>query len=280
MPLLRTFSLSPNQLIPTITSIPALVKLFLVLICVLFMMGLPAHGDLLTDIEVLANQAISSLQQGDFASSEQLWTEILKLNPDNSAVWSNRGNVRLSQNKIEEAIADFSRSISLTPDEPDPYLNRGIAYERLKEWDKAITDYDRVLEINRQDAYAYNNRGNAYSGKGDWQRALENYDRATKLDPKFAFARANSALTRYQLGEDDRAVREIKNLIRKYPNFADMRAALTAILWHQQKRGEAESNWVVVMGLDDRYQDLDWVQNIRRWTPRLVQELGEFLTLQ
>ncbi len=252
--------------------------LLILLLCVGWV--LPVQADLLAEVEGFANQAIESLQRGDFAASEQAWSEVLKLNPKNSAVWSNRGNVRLSQNNIEGAIEDFNRSIELTPNQPDPYLNRGIAYERLKEWDKAIADYDRVIEIEPQDAYAYNNRGNAYAGKQDWENALKNYDRAAELDPKFAFARANSALVRYQLGQDNRALREIKNLVRKYPNFADMRAALTAILWHQKKRGEAESNWVAVMGLDDRYKDLEWVENIRRWTPRLVTELSEFLQLK
>ncbi len=228
----------------------------------------------------IAKEAIVAFERGDLARAEELWTQLLVTNPRNSALWSNRGNGRLGQNNIDGSLADFNRSIELAPNSPDPYLNRGIAYERLQEWDKAIADYDRAISLNPRDAYAYNNRGNAYVGKGEWEKALENYDRAVSLDPKFAFARANRAIVRYQLGQDEQALREIKSLVRKYPNFADMRAALTAILWHQQKRGEAESNWVAVMGLDDRYQDLDWVENIRRWTPRLVKELADFLALR
>ena len=69
------------------------------------------------------------------------------------------------------------------------------------------------------------------------------------------------------------------NIVRKYPQFADMRAALTAVLWAEGKAGEAESNWVAVMGLDGRYQDIDWVRNVRRWPPAMVDALEQFLNL-
>jgi len=68
--------------------------------------------------------------------------------------------------------------------------------------------------------------------------------------------------------------------VRKYPNFPDARAALTAALWVQGKRGEAESQWVAVVGLDRRYKDLDWVKTVRRWSPRMVEALDSFLHLQ
>jgi hypothetical protein len=37
---------------------------------------------------------------------------------------------------------------------------------------------------------------------------------------------------------------------------------------------------VSVIGLDSRYRNLDWVQNIRRWPPSLVTALAQFLSLQ
>ncbi len=72
----------------------------------------------------------------------------------------------------------------------------------------------------------------------------------------------------------------MSNLVRKYPMFPDMRAALTAVLWEQGKQGEAESNWVAAVNMDNRYQDLDWLKNIRRWPPQMVAALDKFLNLK
>lgn len=230
-------------------------------------------------LEALDQQAFAAARQGDFAQAEQAWTEMLEIMPNNAAIWSNRGNVRVSQNKIEDAIADYNQAIELAPDAADPYLNRGTAWEAQEKWQAAIDDYNRVLDINPEDAAAYNNRGNAEAGLADWQNAIADYKKAFELNSNFAFARVNYALALYQDQQTDLAIKTLRDLTRKYPNFADARAGLTAALWAEGKPGEAESNWVAVTGLDSRYKDIDWVRNVRRWPPAMVKALATFLNL-
>ena len=229
--------------------------------------------------EAIAKKAFQSTDRGDFAQAEIYWTELITDFPRNPAVWSNRGNVRVIQNKLDAAIADFDQAIAITDRYPDPFLNRGIAYELKQDWQHAIADYNRVLEIDPQDPVAYNNRGNAEAGEHKWRAALADYEQASLLAPDFATARANLALVTYQIGDHQEALRQIRNLVRKYPTFADVRAAITAILWVEGQQGEAESNWVAAVGLDRRYQDLDWVASVRRWPTAMVKALEKFLTL-
>jgi tetratricopeptide (TPR) repeat protein len=243
--------------------------------------GLPSlTTQQLQQLDELGEQAFSATQQGDFATAENYWTKIIEQFSDNPAAWSNRGNARVSQNKLQEAIADYNKAIQLAPTATDPYLNRGTALEGLGKWNDAIADYNRVLELDPQDAMAYNNRGNAEAGLGRWEEAIADYKQSAQIASNFAFARANYALALYQTGRKDEATRQMRNIIRKYPQFADVRAALTAVLWEQGKRGEAESNWVAAVGLDRRYKDLNWVANIRRWPPTMVAALEKFQQLQ
>lgn len=228
----------------------------------------------------LRQKAFANTDKGDFATAEGYWTQLIELWPENPVGWSNRGNSKVSQNKLEEAIADFNKSIELAPNAADPYLNRGTAYEGQGRWEEAIADYERVLELDPNDAMAYNNLGNAKAGQGKWEDAIAYYKKATELASNFAFARANYALALYQTGETEEAIRTMRNIVRKYPQFPDMRAALTAALWQQGKQGEAESNWVATVGLDGRYRDLNWVKTIRRWPPMMVDALEKFLKLQ
>lgn len=231
-------------------------------------------------LDELGNKAFAATNKGDFATAEKYWTQILEKFPDNAAVWSNRGNSRVSQNKLEQALADFNKSIELAPNVTDPYLNRGTALEGLGKWDAAIADYNRVLELDPNDAMAYNNRGNAEAGLEKWDRAIADYQKSAQIAPNFAFARANYVLALYETGEKDKAIKEMKNIIRKYPQFADVRAALTAALWVRGERGEAESNWVAAYGLDRRYKDMNWVRNVRRWPDSMANALEKFLKLQ
>ncbi|MBE9044197.1 tetratricopeptide repeat protein [Pleurocapsales cyanobacterium LEGE 10410] len=233
----------------------------------------------ITQGEKTAKKAFRAAERGDFAQAEIYWTDLVNKFPDNPAVWSNRGNVRIGQYKLTEAIADFNRSIEIAPEYPDAYLNRGIAYEGKKLWERAISDYNHVLEISPQDPVALNNRGNAKAGQQKWQDALKDYQKAANIAPTFPIARGNASLIQYQLGDRTEAIRNMRNLVRKYPMYSDMRAALAAALWVEGQQGEAESNWVAAVGLDNRYQDLDWIENIRRWPPLMVKALERFLNL-
>jgi tetratricopeptide (TPR) repeat protein len=230
--------------------------------------------------EKVAQEAFEATQQGDLAKAESLWTQLLPKFANNPAVWNNRGNIRLSLNKVDEAIADFNEAIKIIPSEIYPYLSRGIGYEMQGKWDQAIADYNKVLEIKPNEAVAYNNRGNAQAGQGHWQEAIKDYEKAVNLDENFAFAQGNLAIALYQVGEEERAIYLMKDLVKDFPMFADMRAALSAVLWETGKEGEAQSNWVAAMGLDQRYQDLNWVKNSRRWSPKLVTALEKFLENQ
>jgi tetratricopeptide (TPR) repeat protein len=231
-------------------------------------------------LDELAQKALSATEIGDFAIAETYWTQIIEQFPDNPAALSNRGNARVSQNKLEEAIADYNKAIELAPSATDPYLNRGAALEGLGKWEQAIADYNHVLELDPNDAMAYNNRGNAEAGLEKWEEAIADYRKSTEIAPNFAFARANYALALYQTGKTAEAIRTMRNIVRKYPSFADMRAALTAVLWEQGKHGEAESNWVAAVGLDQRYKDINWVAHVRRWPPLMVAALEKFQELK
>lgn len=240
---------------------------------------------LLSDKEVieyldnLKEQAFATTNAGQFDAAIANWSELIDYFPEKAELWSNRGNVYSAQNKMELAIADYNKAIELAPYAADPWINRGIAWEVLREWDKAIADYNEALKLEPDDAVAHNNRGNAQAGKGNWYGAIGDYNQATILNPRFAMAKANYALAVYQVGQLEQSITLMKRLAKRYPQFADIRAALTAALWLQGKSGEAESNWFAVEGLDSRYKDIDWVENVRRWPPSLVEGLRSFLLL-
>jgi tetratricopeptide (TPR) repeat protein len=240
----------------------------------------PSALDLFREINSLNEQALKAMANGDFQAAENDWTKIIERFPQNPAAWSNRGNARASQNKLEEALKDYNKAIEIAPGAIDPYLNRAAILEALGQWEDAIADCNYVLQIDPKEPVALNSRGNARAGQSNWQEALADFKQAVALDANYSFARNNYALALYQTGSQDEAIRTLRNLVRKYPKFADARAALTAALWMKGRQGEAESQWVSVVGLDSRYKDLDWLKNIRRWPPEVVAAMEKFLSLR
>ena len=248
----------------------------------------------------LFDQALTASRQGSFEQALPLWNQVLELAPEDAAAWSNRGNVQLALGDPQAAIADQSRAIALDPASPDPHLNRGTAEEALGQWQAAEADYrwilEHVLEAPGRDglgrdlsvrdpageprASALYNLGNVQGSLGDWQAARQSFEAAAEARPGFAMARSSAALAALQLGDFAVAERDLRNLIRRYPLFADSRAALTALLWQKGATGEAESHWAAASGLDPRYRQGEWLLQTRRWPPKPVAALEQFLALE
>jgi tetratricopeptide (TPR) repeat protein len=66
-------------------------------------------------LDELAQKAYSATNVGDLITAETYWTQIIEQFPDNPAALSNRGNARVSQNKLEEALQDYNKAIELAP---------------------------------------------------------------------------------------------------------------------------------------------------------------------
>lgn len=225
------------------------------------------------------DQALEASRAGRMAEALPLWNAVIAEAPREAAAWSNRGNVRLALGDPLGAIADQTRALELDPQAGDAHLNRGTAEEALGRWDEASADYEAVLRQQPDDASALYNLGNVAGSRGDWTLAREQFLAAAEARPGFAMARSSAALAALQLQQRDQAEVELRRLIRRHPLFADARAGLTALLWQKGASGEAESHWAAASGLDSRYRDLTWLRDVRRWPPRAVEALGQFLTL-
>lgn len=74
-------------------------------------------------------EALRAAVAGDLEKAEAMFSALLQEDPESASVWSNRGSVRVSLQKFEQAADDFTRAIALAPDAPVPFLNRAISYE-------------------------------------------------------------------------------------------------------------------------------------------------------
>ncbi|KAG0613233.1 hypothetical protein M758_6G086800 [Ceratodon purpureus] len=234
-----------------------------------------------------ANLFQEALNATTVEEEEKLWTQVIEkyggldaewVSDIVSRAWGNRGNSRSRQGKMEEALADFDRSIALAPYAADPVLNRGVTLESLGRYEEAAADYQAVLLAQPNDPAAWNNLGNVKAALGQYDEALSNYRRAVQLAPEFSFAAANYALILYQVGKENEAFKQFRSLLRRYPEFPDVRAALAVALYAQGLTAEAETNWGRLE--DGRYRDRNWVRYTRKWPPRLVKALEGFLDVK
>lgn len=80
-----------------------------------------------------------------FEEAEAALDKAVKYDKHNYEAFYHRGCVKMNQNKLKEAIADFKEAVELKPDYADAYFNIGRAYYLLNDEDTAC-DYYKLAE--------------------------------------------------------------------------------------------------------------------------------------
>eukprot|EP01041_Mallomonas_annulata_P001220 gene1220-2372_t len=237
--------------------------------------------------EILFSMVPSFLSRENIPLSVNIPTAVSKLHPlpeEELMTAYNRGNAYLISGQFADALREFNRAADISPNTADVFLSRGIVKEKLFEWQGALDDYRYANELFKKrpfsgdDPTCFSNIANAETGLDLWEDALKDYTYASRLRPDFVAPQLGRALVLYQLDKPKESVEYFKQLTIKYPAFADAQAALAVMLYEQGgvNNEDALDRWEIATEQDSRYMDVDWVENIRRWPPKLVHALEIF----
>ena len=83
-----------------------------------------------------------------------------------------KGLEHYQHSNYQQAIANFDAVLKLYPNFSMVYINRGNIFHILGNYEKAITDYNQSININPNFAEAYHNRGNSYYALQQYKNAI------------------------------------------------------------------------------------------------------------
>lgn len=86
-------------------------------------------------------------KQREFDRAEELYTEVILIDPRFGPAYSRRGQARLARHAIHEAIADFDAALVLNDTAAEAWWWRGDAHAINGQLDEAIDDYTRALAL-------------------------------------------------------------------------------------------------------------------------------------
>jgi len=120
---------------------------------------------------------------GQYDSAIAIFTKILvDLNPKHHESYYSRAIACNKKGLTDRAIADYTSAIRVKPNYTSAFTNRGNIYFNLNQFDKAIQDYSVVLRLDPENGTTYRNRSFAYFRKGDYARALSDAEQARALN--------------------------------------------------------------------------------------------------
>lgn len=160
-------------------------------------------------------RADRAMELNDYETIIEDLTNAIKIRPDNSLAYNNRGFSYGMIEKYDEAIKDLTRAIELAPDYITAYSNRGNTYSLMGKYDEAIRDYNIYIELKPDNAKVYNQRGCAYDKIGKYYEAIIDYSKAIELESDFAIAYLNRA-------DDYRVIKRYPKAIRDYNKYIEL----------------------------------------------------------
>ena len=95
--------------------------------------------------------------------------------------------------KNTEAVASFDKALVFEPNDAALWAQRGYALHQLGRTTEALASYDKAIDIdpNGADVYLWNKRGDALSQLGRYEEAVISYDKALAINPIDDYAKQN-----------------------------------------------------------------------------------------
>jgi len=103
--------------------------------------------------------------------------------PNLASALQQRATVYVSQQKFQEAIADYSEALKVKSNDPDIFERRAYAEMQLKDYDKALHDYNEAIKLSPEEPKYYQVRALIHQTKNNFKAAMADVDKTLKLDP-------------------------------------------------------------------------------------------------
>jgi len=216
--------------------------------------------------------AVQHHQAGDLHSAEQLYRQILQINPELAQVLHLLGLVALQLGKKDQAVEYMGEAIRLQPDLVEAHCNRGIALKALGKLPEAVASYRQALRFKPDYAEAHNNLGVVLQALGQLKEAAACYLEALRLQPAYAEAHNNLGMALEEQGKPAEAVRCYQEALRLQPHNPKAHHKLGVALEATGKLEEAIASFDQALRLQPVFAE---AHNHRGHACRLLGKLDE-----
>jgi tetratricopeptide (TPR) repeat protein len=130
------------------------------------------------------------------------------------------GNVRLAQERIDEAVSEYQLARQALPEEGVPVSNLANLLARHGRLQEAVDQFRAAQGLNSMDTYVYVGLGIALGRLGNLDSAKDEFDLALTIDPDNEGARTSLAHVFQLKGQLGQAIAEYQRVLASHPDSA------------------------------------------------------------
>ena len=128
-------------------------------------------------------KAQAAYQSGDYAAAIAAYTEAILSLPSDPELYYERGLSHYHDRGLVASLKDLDKAASLEPANPFRYSSRAYIKGKLGMIEEAIADYERTIDLDPEDAVAHNNLGLMQEQLGYQKKAKNHFSKADALAP-------------------------------------------------------------------------------------------------
>jgi tetratricopeptide (TPR) repeat protein len=167
------------------------------------------------------------------------YSETIRLDPDMAEARNNLGLALEARGRQAEATMQYRVALRIQPDYVDARYNLANALARQGNLKDAITEYRATLALRPDLSEARNNLGMAIERTGDIDGAIAVYEEALRVSPEFVNPYINLGSALRARGRLDDATDRYRQALRLAPTNAEAHYGLANVLTQQGRRKEA-----------------------------------------
>jgi predicted O-linked N-acetylglucosamine transferase (SPINDLY family) len=158
------------------------------------------------NVDAWNNLGVALQQSRRWRDAEMAFRRALQLQPNFPNALGNLGECLRTQRRLGEAIDVLARSVQLDPENPDLQYNYGTALDDAKRHEEAIAALQKSIAIRPTYPLAFVNLAASLMARDRYSEGVEALEKAIELDPKNPMSVNNLAHAYLKTGEMDRAV--------------------------------------------------------------------------
>ena len=174
-----------------------------------------------TDLDANHNLGVLKVSQNKIADALPFFKIVLEGNSNIEQYWISCIDALVKNNKLEEAETISRKAIKLNPKFIIVHLNLGFILNGLKKPKEAVAIYKKIITLKPESVDAHNNLGVILQDLGESLKAKECFEKAITINPNFENAHSNLGVILKELGDHQKAIECLEKAITIDPNFAN-----------------------------------------------------------
>lgn len=201
------------------------------------------------------------VRQGRIAEALEQYAAAIALQPGRFEAHANIGSLLLAADRFGEAEAHLRRALALRPDEAPLHVALGQACSAQKRFAEAETCFARALATAPENAKALIAWAGALRQRGQFAQAAEAYRRVLQQQPRHALAHYGLGHCLREQGLMSKAADSFARAVAAQPDYVDAHYRLAVL-----RPGEAGAAYLAQLeSLRPRVAALPLPQQIRYW---------------